>query len=263
MPLSPDCQASTVCATKTSMVSTTSGRPNEVFASAWAHCPGATRSKFPIAPLIRLHPRSGHYAMQPTVNSRHRSQQLLGIPIPGRDWKRWRSGCTAGSSVRPDRTVRLGTGRLSRSLSEQLAPAVAAGSRFRGGMYDGPPITEHHAGTPPVDSLTPDIQSQPWVRTSLEHVDSAAECPLRAPRQHGRPVSHQGDRDDALLYIDQGVLPNRPLAHLAKITTVGHSQGAIFVEQQRIEVSWVAAPQRPANQLLGPRMTLPQHTFLI
>jgi hypothetical protein len=49
----------------------------------------------------------------------------------------------------------------------------------------------------------------------------------------------RGGSDEVLLYIGQGQVPQRPLAHLAKITMPDHSQGAIFGAEPRLEVAWV------------------------
>jgi hypothetical protein len=49
----------------------------------------------------------------------------------------------------------------------------------------------------------------------------------------------RGDEAGALLYVGQGRIPDRPLAHLGKVATVDHEQGRIFAAQQRLECSWV------------------------
>ena len=137
-----------------------------------------------------------------------------------------------------------------RASSSNNSRLVAAGARFRGGVYDGPPLAEHRIGAPPVGSLTPDIQSQSWCGHRWNPWVALSNARYAIPSNTVGLYRIRGDRDDVLLYIGQGVLPNRPLAHLAKIAAVGHAQGAIFASQHRLEVSWVATPQRPANQLL-------------
>jgi len=137
-----------------------------------------------------------------------------------------------------------------RASSPNNARLVAAGSRFRGGVYDGPPLAEHRIGAPPAGSLTPDIQSQSWCGHRWNSWVALSNARYAIPASTVGLYRIRGDRDDILLYIGQGVLPNRPLAHLAKIAAVGHAQGAIFAAQHRLEVSWVAKPQPPANQLL-------------
>ncbi|WP_455901539.1 GIY-YIG nuclease family protein [Rhodococcus gordoniae] len=137
-----------------------------------------------------------------------------------------------------------------RASSSNNARLVAAGARFRGDVYDGPPLAEHRLGAPPVGPLTHDTQSPSWCGHRWSAWVALSNARYAIPANTSGLYRLRGDYDDALLYIGQGVLPNRPLAHLAKIAAVGHAQGAIFAEQHRLEVSWVAAQHRPVNQLL-------------
>lgn len=49
----------------------------------------------------------------------------------------------------------------------------------------------------------------------------------------------RGDAERALLYVGQGSIPTRPLAHLAKTRSINDPQGTVFGGQARLEVSWV------------------------
>ncbi|TWH16648.1 hypothetical protein L618_002200000580 [Rhodococcus rhodochrous J45] len=137
-----------------------------------------------------------------------------------------------------------------RASSANNSRLVAAGARFRGGLYDGPPLAEHCAGAPPVGPLTPNTQSQSWCGHGWSPWIALSDVRFTIPANTVGLYRIRGDCNDTLLYVGQGVLPNRPLAHLTKIAKVDHVQGEMFAAQRRLEVSWVAAPQRPANQLL-------------
>ena len=137
-----------------------------------------------------------------------------------------------------------------RASSQNNSRLIAAGARFRGGLYDGSPLTEHLVGAPPVGPLTPSAQSQSWCGHSWSEWVALSDARYRIPSNTVGLYRIRGDCDGALLYIGQGVLPNRPVAHLSKITKVGHAQGEMFAAQRRLEVSWVAAPNRLAHQLL-------------
>ncbi len=137
-----------------------------------------------------------------------------------------------------------------RASSQNNSRLVAVGARFRGGVYDGSPLAEHVVGVPPVGPLTGWAQSQSWCGHNWSEWVMLSDARYRITSNTVGLYRIRGDRDDTLLYIGQGVLPSRPMAHLAKITKVGHAQGEIFAAQQRLEVSWVAAPERAAHQLL-------------
>jgi hypothetical protein len=60
----------------------------------------------------------------------------------------------------------------------------------------------------------------------------------------------RGDEAGALLYVGQGRIPDRPLAHLGKVAKADHEQGLIFAAQERLECSWVSNDEWLAHQRL-------------
>lgn len=61
-------------------------------------------------------------------------------------------------------TVQFGRVPLGyRASSQNNSRLVAAGARFRGGAYSGPPLAEHHVGTGPKGRLSPPApQTESW-----------------------------------------------------------------------------------------------------
>ncbi len=49
----------------------------------------------------------------------------------------------------------------------------------------------------------------------------------------------RGDSPRTLMYVGQGLIPARPLAHLAKLRDPDHNQARIFAAYNRFECSWV------------------------
>ncbi|WP_156665260.1 GIY-YIG nuclease family protein [Rhodococcus phenolicus] len=148
-------------------------------------------------------------------------------------------------------TVQFGRVPLGyRASSQNNSRLVAAGARFRGGAYSGPPLAEHHVGTGPKGRLSPAPQTESWCGHSW-----SAWLPLHEVGSNFAQVTVglyriRGDSGGELLYVGQGALPNRPRAHLAKIAKADHAQGAILAMQKSLEVSWVATPELASHQLL-------------
>ena len=115
---------------------------------------------------------------------------------------------------------------------------VLAGKRFRGGECD---TTEaHHApGVPPVGPLTGDPQDADWcghrwsswqpLSSDTSYSDASAQGLYRI-RDAAKP---------GLLYIGEGVVADRLVAHLRKARHSDHAQGNLFQAAERLECSWV------------------------
>lgn len=117
------------------------------------------------------------------------------------------------------------------------ARLIAAGMRIRGGP-GGDPHPRHEAGVAPVGPLAGDPQGPGWGGHA-----STVWFPLK--RLLGRSVVAdsglyriRGTEAGTLLYVGQGAIPGRPLAHLAKAGVVEHGQGRIFAAQVRLECAW-------------------------
>lgn len=62
---------------------------------------------------------------------------------------------------------------------------------------------------------------------------------MRVIPREGGLYRIRGDNPHTLLYVGQGVIPARPLAHLAKLRDPEHDQSRIFAAHTRFECSWV------------------------
>ncbi len=114
----------------------------------------------------------------------------------------------------------------------------AAGKRFRGGPATGPHF-RHAPGIAPMGKLTGNPQADSWGGHAW-----TPWFPLR--QSNGSDVIAgtglyriRGDDHQSLLYVGQGQVPSRPLAHLGKTRRADHRQGPIFGTQNRLE--WAAA----------------------
>lgn len=118
------------------------------------------------------------------------------------------------------------------------ARLVAAGMRIRGGP-GGDPHPRHEPGLAPLGPLEGDTQESGWGGHAWSDW-----IPLRdlaggsTPRGVGL-YRLRGDEGGTLLYVGEGAVPARPLAHLAKASLPDHAQGGIFADQARLECSWV------------------------
>lgn len=115
---------------------------------------------------------------------------------------------------------------------------VAAGKRFRGGPSDEPHF-RHSPGIAPAGPLTGDPQGESWGGHAW-----SAWIPLRQPIDANAVEGSglyriRGDEDGKLLYVGQGLVPDRPLAHLGKTRQADHRQGPIFGAHDRLEWSAV------------------------
>jgi hypothetical protein len=126
-----------------------------------------------------------------------------------------------------------------RPSSANNARLVQAGKRFRGGQAPDVVHASHAPGIPPVAPLKGDPQASRWVGH-----DWSSWKPMTTNSLRSIPIGNglyrlRGDDDSQLLYIGQGRVPDRALAHLAKLRIVGHPQAAVFETQKRFEFSFV------------------------
>jgi hypothetical protein len=125
-----------------------------------------------------------------------------------------------------------------RPSSGNSARLVAAGKRFRGG-----PFSESHArhqpGIPPSGPLAGGPQDAHWSGHAWTRWLPLAEIVHEAAPGGSGLYRIRGAEPRTLLYVGQGKIPDRPLAHLAKAAVSEHGQGRIFAAQARWECSWI------------------------
>jgi hypothetical protein len=114
---------------------------------------------------------------------------------------------------------------------------VAAGERFRDGVSD----RSHAALLPGVAPFGPwqgDPQGPSW--DGHQWTDWTSLRPLSAGPATPRSGLYRirGSDSNTLLYIGQGKIRGRLLAHLAKTANPQERQGSILAAQQRLECSW-------------------------
>jgi len=125
-----------------------------------------------------------------------------------------------------------------RASSGSNARLVRLGKRFRGGPVNDLILDSHTAGVPPLGPFGDRPQALDWGGHAWSNWTA-----LMASR---RPVSQgvglyriRGDIARTLLYVGEGVIPARPLAHLAKLRDPEHNQERILAAHTRLECSWV------------------------
>jgi hypothetical protein len=126
-----------------------------------------------------------------------------------------------------------------RASSANNARLVKLGRRFRGGPAPGVMLDSHALGIPPTAPLTGSPQEHKWhglMWSEWRPLDLHDRKSFEAGTGLYRL---RGTEADTLLYIGQGVIPDRPLAHLAKLRQPDHAQARIFSAQSRLEWSWV------------------------
>jgi hypothetical protein len=133
--------------------------------------------------------------------------------------------------------------------SGNTARLVAAGKRVRGERCDGR-HERHESGIAPSGPLTGDPQSAGWGGYVWSRWVALRELGARPMRPRSGLYRIRGDDEDSLLYVGQGRIPDRPLAHFGKVAKVDHRQGCIFAGQQRLGCSWVINDTWLAHQRL-------------
>lgn len=137
-----------------------------------------------------------------------------------------------------------------RPSSANNARLVRAGKRFRGGPAPAVVHESHAPGIPPVGPLDGNPHDSDWIgHTWSAWTPLTNDIRLRIAAGNGL-YRLRGDDDAILLYVGQGWVPDRPLAHLAKVRTPNHAQAAIFGSQNRFECSWVFNEEWLSHQRL-------------
>lgn len=114
---------------------------------------------------------------------------------------------------------------------------VAAGRRSRGGPCDDP-HPRHQPGIAPFGPWEGDPQDALWGGHTWTAWIPLGEILVRAVVQGSGLYRIRGTEPRTLLYIGQGMIPRRPLAHLEKTNDGDHGQGRIYAAQDRLECSW-------------------------
>lgn len=129
-----------------------------------------------------------------------------------------------------------------RPSSQNNARLVRLEKRFRGGPEPDLAHTSHAPGLPPVGRLGGDPQALDWNGHQWsDWVPLTGD--LRKISVGVGLYRIRGDDPDALLYVGEGQIPARPLAHLVKLRNTDHDQGKVFAAHARFECSWVLNDQ--------------------
>jgi hypothetical protein len=135
--------------------------------------------------------------------------------------------------------------RASSSYNRRL---LEAGRVYRGGACEG--IESSHApGVPPVGPLTGDPQGPEWGGHAWSPWVLLSEMRKHPPGGSGL-YRIRAQNSGGLLYVGQGGVANRLIAHAGKIRTPGHAQGEIFAAAAPIECSWAVNDAWLAHQRL-------------
>jgi len=126
-----------------------------------------------------------------------------------------------------------------RPSSPNNAVLVKLGKRVRGGACEDSNLPCHAVGVPPAGPLIGSPQSSEWNNHHWSEWMSREDLKLAKLRGGAGLYRIRGDEQDSLLYIGQGIVPGRPLAHIAKIGMPWRPQGVIFGSASRLECSWV------------------------
>jgi hypothetical protein len=126
---------------------------------------------------------------------------------------------------------------------------VQAGKRFRGGECDTTDA-HHELGLPPVGPLTGGPQDagwcgHSWSRWQALSLDTSYPKPSAQGLYRIRDAAKPG-----LLYIGEGLVAARLVAHLRKARLSDHPQGKVFQSAERLECSWVLNEEWLSHQRL-------------
>lgn len=112
-----------------------------------------------------------------------------------------------------------------------------AGRVVRGGRSDELDV-RHLPGLPPVAPLTGDPLAEDWGGHAWTPWSTLTH--RAGPSQRGSGLYRiRGRMAGLLMYIGQGKIPYRPLAHLAKTRDPDHEQGQLLAAAAPLEWSWV------------------------
>ena len=114
---------------------------------------------------------------------------------------------------------------------------VTAGKRCRGGVSNAP-HERHQPGIAPFATLEGDPHAATWCGHAWTSWVSLREVGRHGVERGSGLYRIRGGEMDSLLYVGQGRIPNRLLAHLAKTRDADNEQGRIFASHERLECSW-------------------------
>jgi hypothetical protein len=124
--------------------------------------------------------------------------------------------------------------RASSSYNRRL---LAAGRVFRGRPSDEINAS-HVAGIPPLEPLNGDPHGAAWGGHDWSSWIPLEETAASRPQGSGL-YRIRGREREALMYVGQGLIAPRLLAHLAKTRIPDHPQGQLFAASAPLECSWV------------------------
>ncbi len=124
--------------------------------------------------------------------------------------------------------------RASSSYNRRL---LEAGRVFRGGPCNTAEAS-HAPGIPPAGPLTGHPHGSAWGGHAWSPWVPLAELGTQVPGGSGLYRIRGGDAD-RLLYVGQGGIAARLIAHGGKMRSPGHVQGAILAAAAPLECSWV------------------------
>jgi hypothetical protein len=134
-----------------------------------------------------------------------------------------------------------------RRSSQYNLRLMAAGRCYRGGPTDLVDAN-HLPGVPPVGPLDGDPQALDWCGHAWSAWAPAAR--LDAPASALGLYRLRAPGVDGLLYIGQGAVRSRVLAHLRTAALATDAQGAVFRAAGAIQASWVVDDRWVAHQRL-------------
>lgn len=126
-----------------------------------------------------------------------------------------------------------------RPSSGNTARLVQQRKRFRGGPMPDLVHESHGPSLPPIGPLGGQPQAADWNGHAWSPWTPLTRGIGRATGIGSGLYRLRGDNAHTLLYIGEGQLPARPLAHLAKLRNPAHAQAQIIAAQTRFECSWV------------------------
>lgn len=163
---------------------------------------------------------------------------------------RWRKGLEALAIAlyrqEQGRSPNMSFGRMPegyRMSSSNDAKLVKANKRYRGGLT-AERESSHESSLAPAGQLEDNLQNANWCGHAWSPwAPLNAKLPQWAPESNATKDGLYRIRDatqSTLLYIGQGVITKRLVAHLQKMQVSDNQQGRIFKEAASLECSWTA-----------------------
>ena len=168
----------------------------------------------------------------------------------------WRKGLEALEISRyrqeQGRSPTLNFGRMPagyRMSSSNNAGLVRDGKRFRGGAFSG--IDQSHLpGIPPIGPLDGNVWGSGWCGHAWSDWMPGSKALLQTPQKARGLYRLRDPEGEGLLYIGQGEIRSRLVAHLRKAHLPGDPQGQIFRSAHTLECSWAVNTEWHPHQRL-------------